>query len=43
MSEIVVKGSFIKSVDFGEWNYDNEATPQNISMVLGMDYCILNY
>jgi hypothetical protein len=43
VSEWVVKGAFIKSADFGEFNYDTEAEAQNISMVLGMDYCVLNF
>ena len=43
VSEWVVKGAFIKSADFGEFNYDTQAEAQNISMVLGMDYCVLNF
>ena len=43
VSEWVVKGAFIKSADFGEYNWDTEAEAQNISMVLGMDYCVLNF
>ena len=43
VSEWVVKGAFIKSADFGEYNWDTEAEAQNISLVLGMDYCVLNF
>jgi hypothetical protein len=43
VSEWIVKGAFIKSADFGEYNWDTEAEAQNISMVLGMDYCVLNF
>ena len=43
VSEWVVKGAFIKSAEFGEYNWDNEAAAQNLSVVLGMDYCVLNY
>jgi len=43
ISEWVIKGSFIKSADFGEFNWDTEAEAQNISVVLGMDYCVLNF
>ena len=43
VSEWVVKGAFIKSADFGEFNWDTEAEAQNISIVLGMDYCVLNF
>ena len=43
ISEWVIKGGFIKSADFGEYNWDTEAEAQNISLVLGMDYCVLNF
>jgi len=43
ISEWVIKGAFIKSADFGEYNWDTEAEAQNISVVLGMDYCVLNF
>jgi hypothetical protein len=43
VSEWIVKGAFIKSEDFGEYNWDTEAEAQNISIVLGMDYCVLNF
>jgi hypothetical protein len=43
VSEWVIKGAFIKSANFGEYNWDNESAAQNISMTVGMDYCILNF
>ena len=43
VSEWVIKGAFIKSANFGEYNWDNDTAVQNISMVLGMDYCVLNF
>ena len=43
VSEWVIKGAFIKSTNFGEYNWDNDTAVQNISMVLGMDYCVLNF
>ena len=43
VSEWIIKGAFIKSAEFGEYNWDTEAEAQNLTMVLGMDYCILNY
>ena len=43
ISEWAIKGGFIKSADFGEYNWDTEAEAQNISLVLGMDYCVLNF
>jgi hypothetical protein len=43
VSEWVVKGAFIKTANFGEFNWDNDTTAQNISLTLGMDYMILNF
>jgi len=43
VSEWVIKGAFIKSAEFGEYNWDNEAAAQNLTVTLGMDYCVLNY
>jgi|TARA_R110000796_G_scaffold69101_3_gene157829 hypothetical protein len=43
VSEWVLKGAFIKSGEFGEYNWDNEAAAQNMTVVLGMDYCVLNF
>ncbi len=43
VSEWILKGAFIKTANFGEYNYDTEAAAINIQVTLGMDYCILNY
>ena len=43
VSEWVIKGAFIKTANFGEYNWDTEAAAVNIQVTLGMDYCILNY
>ena len=43
VSEWIIKGAFIKSANFGEYNWDTEAAAVNIQVTLGMDYCILNY
>lgn len=43
VSEWVIKGAFIKTADFGELNYDNDTAAQNITLTLGMDYCVLNF
>jgi hypothetical protein len=43
VSEWIVKGAFIKSANFGEFNWDNDTTAQNISLTLGLDYMILNF
>jgi hypothetical protein len=42
VSEWVIKGAFIKSFSAG--NYDWSASdPTELTLTLGMDYCILNY
>ena len=43
VSEWIIKGAFIKSGEFGEYNWDNEAAAQNLTVTLGMDYCVLNF
>ena len=43
VSEWIIKGAFIKSAKFGEYNWDTEAAAINLQVTLGMDYCILNY
>jgi hypothetical protein len=43
ISEWVVKGAFIKTANFGEFNWDTEAEAQNIALTVGMDYCVLNF
>ena len=43
VSEWVIKGSFIKGAEFGEYNWDNTAAAQNLTVTIGMDYCVLNY
>ena len=43
VSEWVIKGAFIKSAEFGDLDYDNDATAQTITVGIGMDYCVLNF
>ena len=43
VSEWIIKGAFIKSGEFGEYNWDNGEAAQNLTVVLGMDYCVLNF
>ena len=43
VSEWIIKGAFIKSANFGDYDWDNDATAQELTVNLGMDYCILNY
>jgi hypothetical protein len=42
VSEWIVKGAFIKSSNFGSYDFANSEAVE-IEMVLAMDFCILNY
>jgi len=43
VSEWIIKGAFIKTANFGDYSYDEDAAAQEITVTLGMDYCILNF
>jgi hypothetical protein len=43
VSEWIIKGAFIKEANFGDYNWDTENQAINISMTVGMDYCVLNF
>ena len=43
VSEWIIKGAFIKGGNFGEYNWDTENSAINITLNIGMDYCVLNF
>ena len=43
VSEWIIKGAFIKSANFGDYSWDEDASAQELQVSLGMDYCILNF
>ena len=43
VSEWIIKGAFVKSAAFADLNWDEGETVQEISLTLGMDYCVLNF
>jgi len=43
VGEWIIKGAFIKEVNFGDYSWDTENTAVNITMTVGMDYCVLNF
>ena len=43
VSEWILKGAFIKEANFGDYNWDTENTAVNITMTVGVDYCVLNF
>jgi hypothetical protein len=43
VSEWVIKGAVITSVNFGDYNWDDDGTVVNITVEVQPDYCVLNY
>lgn len=43
VGEWIIKGAFVKSADFGEYDWSSGEAAAEISMTVAMDYCILNY
>ena len=43
VSEWIIKGAFIKGANFGEYNWDTDAGAVNLTVTMGMDYCVLNF
>ena len=43
VSEWIIKGAFIKSSNFGEFDWASGEAALNISMTVAMDFCVLNY
>jgi hypothetical protein len=42
VSEWVIKGAYVKSANFGEYDWASEAAV-NLSLTIAMDYCVLNF
>jgi hypothetical protein len=43
VSEWIVKGAFIKTANFDDYDWSSYTEAINLTMTIGMDYCILNY
>ena len=43
VSEWKVMGAFPTSVNFGDYDYDQDGTAVNIKMTIRPDYCVLNF
>ena len=43
VSEWIIKGAMITSVNFGDYSWDDDGAAVNISVEVQPDYCILNY
>jgi hypothetical protein len=42
ISEWVVKGAFVKSANFGDYDWSSDAAV-SLSITIAMDYCVLNF
>jgi hypothetical protein len=43
VGEWIIKGAFVKSANFGDYDWSSGEAAANISMTIAMDYCIANY
>ncbi len=43
VSEWVIMGAFIKTANFDDYDWSTYTEAVNLTMTIGMDYCILNY
>jgi len=43
VSEWIIKGAFVKSANFGNYDWASGEAAVNISLKVAMDYCVLNY
>ena len=43
VSEWVIKGAIITEVNWGDYNWDDDGNPVNITVTVQPDYCIFNY
>ncbi len=43
VSEWILKGAFIKTANFPEFNWDTENAAVELEMTLGIDYAVLNF
>jgi hypothetical protein len=42
VGEWIIKGAYVKSVNFGEYDWSNDAYI-TIDLTVAMDYCVLNF
>ena len=43
VSEWIIKGAMITSVNFGDYSWDEDAAAQELSLTVAMDFCVLNF
>jgi hypothetical protein len=43
VGEWIIKGAFVKSANFGDYDWSSGEAAANISITIAMDYCIANF
>ena len=43
VSEWILKGAFVKDASFGDYDWDQDATAQNLEITVAIDYAVLNF
>ena len=43
VGEWIIKGAFVKSANFGDYDWSSGEAAANITMTIAMDYCIANF
>jgi hypothetical protein len=43
VGEWIIKGAFVKSANFGEYDWSSGDAAINLSVTVAMDYCVLNF
>jgi hypothetical protein len=43
VSEWIIKGAYVKSANFGDYDWSQGENAATISLTITMDYCVLNY
>jgi hypothetical protein len=43
VGEWIIKGAFVKTANFGEYDWSSGEAAANITMTIAMDYCIANF
>ena len=43
VSEWIIKGAMITNASFGDFNWDDDGSAQEITMTVQPDYCVLNF
>jgi hypothetical protein len=43
VGEWIIKGAFVKSADFGDYDWSQGESAVSLAVTIAMDYCVLNF